>query len=227
MGPMRLAAAAAACLAVAAPRPGRAEPLVALRLGAAAAFGSAVRDVPVGDTVRLQLPVLQLDAMWRVGRVAAGAYGSWGRAQVGACDRSCSGSVARLGVQAAWTFARLRGAEPWAGAAFGWEWATERRERGGTEVETRWRGLELLAAQGGVEWRVGRWLAAGPFVLAALGRYDDVSVDTGLDSASRELGRTAFHVWVQAGVRARLVLAGPGGATETDESRAARPGGEP
>jgi hypothetical protein len=212
MWAMRLsAAAAAALLAALAPRAGRAEPLLALRLGGGAALGSAVADVPVTDAVRFQVPTLQLDALWQAGRLAAGVYGSWGWGILGRCDGSCSGSVARLGVQGTWTFAPARGArggEPWAGAAVGWEWATERRRRGGSEVETRWSGPELLAGQGGIDWRVAPWLAAGPFLLVGLGRYGTMSVDTGLDSGSEELDDPALHVWIQAGVRARLVLGG-------------------
>jgi hypothetical protein len=209
MWAMRLSAAAAATLLAAlAPRSGRAEPLLALRLGGAGAVGSVVDDVPVSDGVRYQLPFLQLDALWREGRIAGGVYGSWGWGNVGGCDGSCSASVARLGLQATWTFAPARGAEPWAGAAVGWEWTTERRASGGTEVETRFSGPELLAAQGGADWRVARWLAAGPFLLFGLGRYTSMSLDTGLESASEELPDKALHVWIQAGVRARLLLGG-------------------
>jgi hypothetical protein len=211
MWAMRLsAAAAAALLAALAPRAGRAEPLLALRLGGGAALGSAVADVPVADTVRFERPFLQLDALLKGGGLAGGVYGSWGWASVGECDGSCSGSVARLGIQATWTFppARgVRGGKPWAGAALGWEWATEQRARGETEVETRWSGPEL-ASQGGIDWRVGRWVALGPFLAFSFGRYTAVSVDTGLDSASDDIPDKAFHVWVQAGVRARLVLLG-------------------
>ena len=204
---MRTPLAAAATLLALAPRLGRAEPssapVIALRLGVAPALGSAAADVPASDAVRLQFPV-QLDALWRVGRAAAGAYASWGPARSGGCEGLCA-SVTRAGLQATWTFAPWRGGEPWAGVATGYEWA---RERGDGDVTLTWRGFELLAAQGGIEWRVAPAVAVGPFLLFGVGRYTNVALDTEVESASAELARKAVHAWFHAGVRARLVLGG-------------------
>src|SRR6266545_2924093 len=155
----------------------------AMRTPLAAAVGSAAGDVPVSDALSLQVPI-QLDALWRTGPFAAGLYGSWGIARYGACGgASCSASVSRLGVQATWSFAPISGAEPWAGVGTGYEWASASRVRGGTSVDTRWRGLELAEAQGGVEWRVARRLAVGPYLLVGLGRYSSYTVETGFESA--------------------------------------------
>jgi outer membrane protein len=197
--------AAAIAAALAAAPAARAEPVIALRLGVGAAVGSAVADVPVSDTIPLQFP-LQLDALWREGPIAGGIYGSWAPATAGRCGgASCSAHVTRLGLQGTWTFARGDGGEPWAGLASGYEWATEERTQGST-VATSWRGFELLAAQGGIEWRLGRWVALGPYALASVGRYAHVSVDTGIESASQAVPSTAIHGWFQLGVRGRLVL---------------------
>ncbi len=191
---------AVALLALAA-RAEAAEQVIALRLGAASAFGSAAADVPMSDEVRTQFPV-QLDALARFGRASAGAYGSWGIARSGSCEGSCA-SVARAGLQATWTFATWHGTEPWAGIGAGWEWAKERAHG----VKTSWRGWEL-AAQGGLEWQVAPRVAVGPFLLLGAGRYTDVELDTGFGSASAELARKSVHAWFHAGVRARLVLGG-------------------
>jgi hypothetical protein len=204
---MRLPLAAAAALLALATPSARAEPVFALRAGVAPAFGSAAADVPVADAVSLQVP-LQLDALWRRGRFAAGVYGSWGWGRVDACEGSCSGSVWRAGLQGTYSFAPVRGAEPWAGLAAGYEWAIAKRGRGGGEISTTWRGFELLAAQGGVEWRVARMSALGPFVMVGVGRYADLSVDTGVESASASIPERALHGWIQVGLRARLVLGG-------------------
>jgi hypothetical protein len=200
-------AAASLVLLAALPRAARAEPVVALRLAIAPAVGSTVDDVPVSDGIRFQFPV-QLDALWAAGPLAVGGYGSWGAATVGACSGSCSASVVRAGVQATWTLPPLRSADPWLGAGLGYEWATERRERAGHEVTTRWRGLELPSLQGGLEWRVARAFAIGPFLLVGVGRYARMSLDTGVDSASSEISGKAFHAWIHLGVRGRLALGG-------------------
>jgi hypothetical protein len=204
---MRLPTAAVAALLALAASAARAEPVVAFRAAVAPAFGSAADDVPVSDAVSLQLP-LQLDALWRRGGFAAGAYGSWGWGRVDGCEGSCSASVWRAGLQATFSFAPVRGMEPWAGLAAGHEWATARRGRGGTEISTTWRGWELLAAQGGLEWRVARAVALGPFVLLGVGRYGALSVDTGIESASASIPGRALHAWMHVGIRARLVLGG-------------------
>ena len=194
---------AAALLALAAPA--RAEPVLALRLGVGGALGSAVRDVPVADTVPVQFPI-QLDALWASGPLAGGVYASAAPALAGHCgDATCGARVLRLGLQGAWTFASDGGAVPWAGLASGYEWVTEERKRGST-VTTEWGGWELVAAQGGVEWQVARWLALGPFALLSVGRYGRVTVDTGFQSATQDVANRAVHVWLQVGVRGRLVL---------------------
>lgn len=206
MGAMRTPLALAAALLALVARPARCEPagpVLALRLGVAQAVGSAAADVPVSDAVRLQFPI-QLDALWRFGSAAAGAYASWGLARSGGCEGFCA-SVTRAGLQATWSFAPWREAEPWAGVASGYEWAAE---RGDGDVTTTWRGFELFAAQGGIEWRVAPALALGPFILVGAGRYTNVALETGVESASAELARKSVHAWFHAGVRARLVLGG-------------------
>jgi hypothetical protein len=192
--------------ALAGPAVARAEPSLALRLGVAPAFGSASGNLPVSHAVPLQFPV-QLDALWRFGPIAAGLYGSWGPAQAGGCatGESCSASVWRAGAQGTWTFAASR-IEPWAGLSAGWEWATLDRQHGGAITDT-WSGLEL-AAQGGVEWPLLRWLALGPYALLGGGRYSQYSVETGAGSAAARISDPSVHLWLQIGVRGRLVLGG-------------------
>ncbi len=204
---MRTPLAAAVILTALAAAPvARAEPVVALRLGIAPAVGSATAGVPVSEALTFQVPV-QVDALWRAGRLSAGVYGSWGLALYGACGGgSCGASVARLGVEALWSFAPLAAAEPWVGLGAGYEWASASRARSGATLDTSWRGPELFQAQGGVEWRLGRRLAVGPFLLLGAGRYTRLALDTGVDSASADVARKAVHAWVHIGVRGRLAL---------------------
>ena len=186
----------------------RAEPSAALRLGVAPALGSAAANVPIDDVVQVQFP-LQLDALWRTGPVSGGLYGSWGPGRTGRCGggSTCSARVWRVGLQATWTFATASGSEPWVGLASGYEWAIMDRTRGGT-VTTTLSGFEPIAVQGGWEWRLGRWLALGPYALAGVGRYSRMSVDTGFGSATEDIPDRAVHGWIHLGVRGRLVLGG-------------------
>jgi hypothetical protein len=202
-----LAAAAAAPPAGAAEPTRRLEPVVALRLGVAAALGSAVRDVPMSDVVPAQYP-LQLDALGRLGPLAFGAYGAYALASPGRCaGATCSAWAARAGLQVTWTFATEGGSAPWLGLASGYEWLGVERRQGGT-VTAGYRGLEPLALQGGVEWRVASWLALGPYGAFSAGRYARYTLDTGLERASVAVPHPALHAWFHLGVRGRLVLGG-------------------
>jgi hypothetical protein len=185
---------------------GAVEPVVALRVGVAAAVGSAARDVPMGDAVPLQVP-FQLDLLARQGPLALGGYGAVGWARAGRCGgASCSAWAARAGLQGTWSFAAVRGAEPWFGLASGYEWISADRHQGGGTITTRFRGFEPVAVQGGVEWRLWRWLAVGPYALASAGRYARYSLDTGVDQGSVAIPDRTVHAWFHVGVRGRLVL---------------------
>ena len=205
MRPLRTAALLALLVAASA---ARAEPSAALRLGVAPSVGSAAANVPVGDVVPVQFP-LQLDALWREGPISGGLYGSWGPGRAGRCGAgsTCSARVWRVGLQATWTFATAGGSEPWVGLASGYEWAIVDRTRGST-ITTTLRGFEPIAVQGGIEWRLGRWLALGPYALAGLGQYSRMSVDTGYGAASEDIPDRSVHGWIHVGVRGRLVLGG-------------------
>lgn len=183
----------------------RLEPSAAVRLGVAAALGSAVRDVPMSDVVPAQYPV-QLDLLGRTGPLALGVYGAYAPASAGRCaGASCSAWAARAGLQASWTFTTRGGSEPWLGVASGYEWITVERRQGGT-VTARHRGFEPLAVQGGVEWGVARWLALGPFGALSLGRYTRYALDTGVEQGSVAIPHPALHAWLQVGLRGRLVV---------------------
>ncbi len=198
-----LSAALALPAAARADEPRRtAGPAVALRGGWAWSMGEAVASVGMAETVSAQVP-LQLDALWRRGSLAVGAYASYGFG-IGGCDPGarCTASSVRVGAEAAWTFRASRaGLEPWAGAGAGYEWTTRRSERAGTRLEWAYRGVEVLSLQGGADFRVHRAIAVGPFVMLSIVRYARVSLDTPVESSSREIGGKSFHEWLELGVR--------------------------
>ncbi|HET7824593.1 MAG TPA: hypothetical protein VFK90_04640 [Anaeromyxobacter sp.] len=204
----RLAVASLAAAALLLPAAARAQPALALRLAYAPAMGDLARGVPMSDAMSSQIP-FQLDLLWRIGRISAGAYGSWGPGQVGGegClgGGSCSASVLRAGAQGILALAPLgeTGITPWAGLGLGWEWAKQRRAHGGATASTTWSGAEL-SLQGGAEWSIAGRFGVGPFVLLGLGRYARQSVDTSIESASADIDRKAVHVWVHVGLRGRV-----------------------
>lgn len=188
----------------------RGQPSAALRLSWAPALGDVARGVPMSDAMSSQFPV-QLDGLWRLGAVSAGAYASWGLglvpAQTCGAGADCSASTVRAGVQGTYALPPFRATRvvPWAGLGLGWEWAYQRRERLGSRTSWRWSGPEL-ALQGGADWPLGGRYALGPFLQLAFGRYGDVALDTSAASASAEIGARAVHAWIQMGVRGKIDL---------------------
>lgn len=59
-------------------------------------------------------------------------------------------------------------------------------------------GFDFCHAQGGVDLRLNRTMAVGPYLLASLGQYRQVD-SQGIPSDGRRL-----HVWLQPGVRLQL-----------------------
>lgn len=186
-----------------------ARPTVAARAAFAPAIGGAAEHLSMDEAIGMQLP-LQLDALWREGRLAAGAYASLalGRVSVAACTdgAECSGSAFRLGAQATWALPPPRGwPAPWIGGGLGWEWISWSRDRLGSETARGFAGPEAFL-QGGAEWSLGARVALGPYALLAIGRYARASVETPVASASSDVGERAFHAWIHLGVRCRVDL---------------------
>lgn len=202
---MRMALALSALLL---PAIAAAQPALSLRLAYAPAFGSAAERLPMGDALGAQVPI-QLDALWRFGRLALGPYGSWGRGLVTGCDDGarCSGVAVRTGIEALVDLPELRrgGFVPWTGAGLGWEWASRRRERLGNEITWTWSGPEAHLQLGG-EWTVAPRLALGPYVLLSGGRFERVALYTPVDSGTARIRERALHGFVHLGVRGAVDL---------------------
>ncbi len=182
------------------------EPVFALRAGWASSLGDAASNVPMSETVRAQIP-LQLDLLLADGPFAAGAYASYGPGIAGGClpGARCNASSYRIGAEATWTWSGLGvGIEPWMGAGVGYEWSRRESDRDGAELE-RYRGLELLSLQGGADLLVHRHMGFGPFVLVSIGRYAHYSLDTPVESSSREIAGKSLHAWLEIGIRGRFV----------------------
>lgn len=184
-----------------------AQPSLSLRLGYAPSLGSAAAALPMSQVVGAQFP-LQADALWRIGRLALGAYASWGPGVAGACDPGarCGASSTRLGLEGTVSFRPASASfDGWAGAGVGYEWTARRRRFAGSEVEWGYRGPEA-SLQGGADLlRRGR-AAFGPFLLVALGRYTRLSLDTPVESGGGEIAGKRIHAWIEIGFRAKLDL---------------------
>ena len=87
---------------------------------------------------------------------------------------------------------------PWIGAGIGYEW---NKLDDGTE-EATFKGCEFLNLQAGGDYKVSDQLSVGPYVMFALGQYDEV--DDG--GASVSIPDKKMHEWLSFGLRGKLDL---------------------
>jgi cysteine-rich repeat protein len=173
------------------------------RFGYSLAGGRAVQGSPMSDGIKSQFPV-QLEGGYRLfPELTLGAYASYGPAQVGSscAGTSCSASVVRLGLQAAWRFDRVLAVHPWAGAGLGYEWARYHARDGSDALDVTLHGLEFLDLQGGADYPVADKVSIGPFVSLAFGRYDKLDVRSPLGDSNGGAPSAAVHTWLSFGVR--------------------------
>lgn len=212
----------AIAVGLALPTASRAQFTLGARLGYAPAMGNAFKDANTGeaskmsDGVKSQIPI-QLDAAYRVSKeVAIGAYFSYGIGQVGKafkadCDafgQDCSASAVRLGLQASYSFAQVSPQfTPWAGAGFGYEWATAKATGGGIPDEKiTFKGFEFLNLQVGGDYKVSDQFGIGPYVMFSIAQYSKAEFESGGLTVSGDIDKKAVHEWFGFGIRGKFDL---------------------
>jgi len=190
------------------PSPGGWE--LGFRTGVAVPLGNADQNTVLGDWVGLQIP-LWFDAGYRVwgGLVFVGAWANWSLGSLknsGVCDHfglNCWTRDLSVGAEVLVHPARYARLDPWFGLGFGYEWLTA-----GASYSSQWqtstlRGWEFGNIQLGLDIALTGLVRGGPFMVASLGEYSNVSYSSSVGSGtSFVLGTTkALHVWLTFGVR--------------------------
>jgi hypothetical protein len=178
------------------------------RAGYALAGGKAADGSKMSDGLKSSIPI-QVEGGYDVlPRLSVGAYFSYGPGQVGsACDgASCSASVMRAGVEAAWKFEPLASIAPWLGIGAGYEWARLEAKDGADKLKLAYRGLELVDLQAGADYPVTPKLSVGPFASFAVGRYDHLKVESPLGNSDGSIPSATTHTWLTFGLRGRWDL---------------------
>jgi hypothetical protein len=185
-----------------------------LQLGARIGYGLAMGDMggDVGEPLAMsdfqssQIP-LQLDVLYSVNvSLAVGAYFSYGFGSVGdgmdedcrAFGIDCTASTMRLGAQVQYAFSPGKQWSPWAGAGLGYEWNTVDAE----SDEFTFKGWEYLNLQGGADYKLNERFSAGPYVMLAIGQYDEAE----LFGESGDVPEKAMHSWLSFGIRGKFDL---------------------
>lgn len=202
-----------ALVALLVPTASHAQVDLGLRIGFAPAMGDAMKDAPMSDGVKSQVPI-QLDGMYRINRdFAAGLYFSYGFAQLGSnvCPSgvSCSANDMRVGVQGTYTLSQTQFAlVPWVGAGLGWERGYAKAEAGGASEEVTYTGYELNLQVGG-DYKVSDQFVVGPYLMvsfAQYGNFDDKQNFPGGVSTSGSITDKAMHEWFGFGIRGKFSL---------------------
>lgn len=192
---------------------------IGVRAGVKAPYGAVWRGPQgletMGDHFALQAPVmLELS-----GRVTKNLYiGAYGELALGAtpgvssadCERAgsaCQTASVRAGVQLQHHFSPGARVDPWLGAAIGYEIAASQGIAAGRWTTTAVGGWEVLRAMGGVDFRVNRGFAIGPYLDVSASTYEMLERRTSAGASYDDwIGRDAqrAHGWVVFGIRGVL-----------------------
>lgn len=187
----------------------------ALRTGVQLPWGEAseLQGDELGARYGWQVPLL-LDAGFKLSKpVFLGLYAGMGYGKVGdaseaeaACRAtgvSCSVLSLQLGVQGQYHFAASDRLNPWVGAGFGYEQASQSLSSGPHSEEQRSAGVTLLKLAFGIDYRAS--FGFGPFVEVSAGRYGTTRTEIdGVRVHEGPIDASAWHGFLTIG--ARLVV---------------------
>jgi len=180
------------------------------RLGFAFPEGKA--DAGAAEPLRRAVPVAIPFELDLGGRFPFGlALGAYFQLAPGVPDcpagETCDALYSRIGVQAEFRFRNGSRVMPWVGGGLGWEFFSFREELNGLGATLTATGPEL-SLQGGVDFRLGRRWAIGPYLTLAFARFDRERLETSLGNATATVpsGDRSTHTWIHLGVRSSVTF---------------------
>lgn len=187
-----------------------------LRTGFGIPLGDSTKSMALNKTFAGTVP-LWIDVGYRFNpNFSAGGFFQYGLGfmEKGGCreDLSCSASVVRFGVQAAYNFEPTAVFAPWVGLGIGYEMATVSWTEQGSDLDWTWRGIEYLNLQYGADFKVTPQLSFGPFLTFSIGRYSTRTIveTSGTNSLTQSVhipsDYQAMHQWLQVGLRGTFNL---------------------
>jgi hypothetical protein len=117
---------------------------------------------------------------------------------------SCSAHDVRFGGEFHYHILPRASFDPWIGAGFGYEWATEGTSAAGKSASQSGDGFEFINLQAGGDIKVVDSVGIGPFLALTVGQFGNYSQDTSQVGGSKVSGSItdkALHEWVFLGVR--------------------------
>jgi hypothetical protein len=174
------------------------------RLAFAVPMGSLAEGTTLSDGISGGLPVI-LEVAGRINRnVSVGLVGQYGYMMTKNCDTgaSCSASDYQVLVEGIYNLRTGSTIDPWFGLGVGWEKLSLSESAGGASQSASVSGLGLVALQVGGNFVAAPQVEVGPFLSFSMGKYGSASAS----GQSADIPMTAFHEWLQIGVRGTFNL---------------------
>jgi hypothetical protein len=174
------------------------------RLGYAIPIGSLAQNLNLSNGISGGIPIV-LEGAYRINRnISVGLYGQYAYMVTKNCDvgASCSATDYRVGIEGVYNFRQGSTFDPWFGLGVGYEWLSLDESGGGLNGSATFSGWELATLQVGGDFAVAPQVDVGPFISFSIGKYGSAS----MSGQSVDIPDTAYHQWLQLGVRGTFNL---------------------
>ena len=174
------------------------------RLAYAVPMGSLAQGTTLSDGISGGIPIV-LEAAYRFNRnLSLGLAGQYAYMMTKNCDAgaSCSSSDYQIFLEGIYNARMGSTIDPWVGLGIGYEQLTVSESAGGTSQDVGVSGWGLATVQVGGNFVAAPQVEVGPFLSFSVGKYGTASSG----SQSADIPMTAFHEWLQIGVRGTFNL---------------------
>jgi hypothetical protein len=174
------------------------------RLAFAVPMGSLQQNSTLSDGISGGIPIV-IEGAYRINRnVSVGLSGQYGYMLTKNCATgvSCGASDYQLLLEGIYNARMGSTFDPWVGLGIGYEQLSLSESGGGYNLSGDVSGWGLATVEAGGNFAAGPQVEVGPFVSFAVGKYGSAS--SGGNSA--DIQNTAFHEWLQIGVRGTFNL---------------------
>lgn len=174
------------------------------RLAYAVPMGSVAQGSTLSDGVSGGIPIV-IEAAYRFNRnLSAGLAGQYAYMMTKNCTAgaSCSATDYQFFLEGIYNARMGSTIDPWVGLGIGYENLSTNQSAGGVSQSVGVSGLGLATLQVGGNFLAAPQVEVGPFLSFSVGKYGSASAG----GYSGDIMNTAFHEWLQLGVRGTFNL---------------------
>jgi hypothetical protein len=174
------------------------------RLALAIPMGSLAQGTTLSDGISAGVPV-SIEVAYRLNRnLSLGLAGQYGYMVTKNCDTgaSCSASDYQFLLEGIYDARMGSTIDPWVGLGIGYEQLSLSESAGGASQDVGVSGWGLATVQVGGNFVAAPQVEVGPFLSFSVGKYGSASAG----GQSQDIPMTAFHEWLQIGVRGTFNL---------------------